>query len=100
MTYSTFRVLRGPAIPQFRVVKDFDKTEWVGLSVESPQALITAGSLGSGAAAGYTFAALGGKGNFADTTSASDSNLNNAVSLDQYPDIVGKVAVDPGFRPL
>jgi hypothetical protein len=82
--------------PQFRVVKDFDKTVWVGLSVESPQALITAGRLGAGAAAGYTFALLG-KSNFADTTSATNSNLSNAVSLDQYPDVVGKVAVDPGF---
>jgi len=82
--------------PQFRVVKDFDKTVWVGVSVEAPQALITPGRLGAGTTAGYTYALLG-KGNFADTTSTTNSNLSNAVSLDQYPDIVEKVAVDPGF---
>lgn len=82
--------------PQFRVVKDFDKKVWVGLSVESPQALLTAGNLGSGAAVGYTYALLGA-GNYAYTTSATNSNLSNAVSLDQYPDIIEKVAVDPGF---
>jgi hypothetical protein len=82
--------------PQFRVVKDFDKTVWVGLSVESPQALLTAGNLVGGGAVGYNYALLGA-GNYAYTTSATNSNLSNAVSLDQYPDIVEKVAVDPGF---
>jgi hypothetical protein len=86
--------------PQFRAVYDFDKTVWIGLSVESPQALITAGGLGAGTAVGYTTALLNAsvsKGNYADITSATNSNLSNAVSLDQYPDIVEKVAVDPGF---
>jgi hypothetical protein len=97
--------------PQFRVVKDFDKTVWVGLSVESPQVLLTAGNLLPSTSSKFTLANLGanynyasnytyallGAGNFAYTTSATNSNLSNAVSLDQYPDIVEKVAVDPGF---
>jgi hypothetical protein len=82
--------------PQFRAVYDFDKTVWIGLSVESPQVLLTAGGLGTGSAMGYTYKLLSA-GNYAYTASATNSNLASTVSLDQYPDIVEKVAVDPGF---
>jgi hypothetical protein len=83
--------------PQVRLVKDFGSMVSVGLSVEAPQAIITGGGLPSGSSANYTFR-LFNPANFADVTStANNSNMPGSLSLDQYPDIVGKVAVDPGF---
>ena len=83
--------------PQVRLVKDFGSKVSVGLSVEAPQAIITGGGLPSGAAANYTYR-LYNPANFADVTSTSNnSNEPGSLSLDEYPDIVGKVAIDPGF---
>ena len=48
-------------------------------------------------AANYTYTAPN-PANFADVTgTTNNSNLPGSLSLDQYPDIVGKVAFDPGF---
>ncbi len=79
--------------PQLRLVKDFDKKIWVGISAESPEANFFSptgyGAGGGGAAAtGVTGQQSGG----------SLLNGNNAkYALNQAPDIVGKVAVDPGW---
>lgn len=71
--------------PQLRVVKDFGKTVWLGLSVESPQASI-AGTVP------------------ANTTAFNPSGpggLLNPVgvnySTDNAPDLVAKLAFDPGW---
>jgi hypothetical protein len=78
--------------PQIRVVKDFDKKVWVGFSAETPQASIynNSGYEGGGgtAVAGVSTGATGG------------SLLNGSTgtySLDEVPDLVAKVAFDPGW---
>jgi hypothetical protein len=85
--------------PQLRVVKDFGSTVSVGLSLEAPQAIITGGGLSSGSSANYNYTyALLNPGDFAYVTGATNnSNLPGSLSLDHFPDIVGKVALDPGF---
>ncbi len=83
--------------PQVRLVKDFGQKVWAGLSVEAPQAIITGGGLPSGSSVNYTYR-LYNPANFADVTgTTNNSNEPGSLSLDEYPDIVGKVAVDPGF---
>ncbi len=68
-----------------------------GLSLEAPQAIITGGNLASGSSVNYTYK-LANPINFADVTNTTgNSNMPGSLSLDQYPDIAGKVAFDPGF---
>jgi hypothetical protein len=68
--------------PQIRVVKDFGNTAAVGISLESPQALIN----NSGNVSATT--TLAGSGQFAST---------NNYSLDFAPDVIVKAAFDPGY---
>jgi outer membrane murein-binding lipoprotein Lpp len=83
--------------PQVRLVRDFGDMVSAGLSLEAPQAIITGGQLPSGSAVNYTYK-LANPANFAYVTgTTNNSNLPGSLSLDQYPDIVGKVALDPGF---
>ena len=73
--------------PQFRIVKDFDDRKlWLGLSAESPQAIIYNSGLGT-----YT-------GN-PTTGIAGGSSLNSSTSytLDPAPDLIAKLAYDPGY---
>jgi hypothetical protein len=72
--------------PQFRFVEKLNDMLSLGLSIESPQA-------------SYKGTAVNGP---ATTQSGNDSggpNLNQTAtySLDDVPDVVAKVAVDPGF---
>ncbi len=69
--------------PQIRLVKDFDKKFWAGLSLESPQVNF------GGVVAPTTVNAYNGGGAFY----ASTTNY----STDMAPDIVAKLAYDPGF---
>jgi hypothetical protein len=70
--------------PQVRVVKDFDdKKLWVGVSAESPQANI------SGLGTTYTSATV--------TSAANTSSFQGNLSTDVAPDVVAKVAYDPGW---
>jgi hypothetical protein len=72
--------------PQARVVKDFlDKKLWAGISLESPQSIIFNGP--NTAAGAPTFNNPGG------SQFASTSNY----STDIAPDVIGKIAVDPGY---
>lgn len=83
---------------QLRLVKDFGSAFSAGLSVEGPQALVTAGGLTAlaGAANPYTYN-LGG-GNYAYTGNTTvNSNEPSPISLDMLPDVIGKIALDPGF---
>lgn len=70
--------------PQIRVVKDFDDQKiWLGLSLESPQAILS----------GITAPA------FVSATNAGGSlfSSTNSYTSDFAPDVIGKVAFDPGW---
>jgi hypothetical protein len=84
--------------PQVRLVRDFGSTVSAGLSVEAPQTILTGGKLTTSSLPNnYTYQ-LANTNNYAYTTgTTNNSNLPGSMSLDQYPDIVGKVAFDPGF---
>jgi len=75
--------------PGFRIVKDFDKTLWLGLSVENAQTT-QSGSFPSGAGFQNTSGAVGG-GLF-DTDTGAVSYTNDAG-----PDIIAKAAWEPGW---
>jgi Porin subfamily len=80
-------------VPQARYVQDFGGGIWAGLSVESPQALVGGSNPG-----GTTFAnnqANPNANNPGDGTGLFSGNQN--FTSDTYPDIVAKIAVDPGF---
>jgi hypothetical protein len=82
--------------PQIRVTKDFDQTLWFALSAENPQTtfggttptLVDTGAIISTVnAAGATFPQT-------SVVGGSLFNNANAISLNQMPDIIGKVAWD------
>ncbi len=76
--------------PQIRVVKDFGKEVHAGIALETPQASIYNG----GGYAGGNAAAVGN----VNISTAGGSLLNTTnYSIDEIPDITGKVAVDPGW---
>jgi len=75
--------------PGFRLVKDFDKTLWLGLSIENPQTTFQ-GSLPAAAGNQNASAAVGGGLFDTDTGAVTYSN-------DAGPDIIAKAAWDPGF---
>lgn len=68
---------------QIRIVKDWNKTFWLGLSLENPQTTFNATKVPGG----DTYNQTGGSG----------YNSANSVSLNQLPDIILKAAVDPGW---
>jgi hypothetical protein len=76
--------------PQIRVTKDFDNTFWFALSAENPTTTF-----------GSTFSSNGVAPTLPLPTfnqippGGSLFNVANAVSLNQFPDIIGKVAWDP-----
>jgi hypothetical protein len=71
--------------PQVRIVKDFDKKLWVGISAESPAAQI------SGTTPAGTIVNNPGSGQLGNGTPASN------FAIDPAPDVIAKVAYDPGF---
>ena len=82
--------------PQLRVVKNFDKQIWVGLSIESPQTTF------AGTPTGVTQTATGVT---ATTTAIPTAGFDvaNTLSLNHYPDVIGKIAYEPmigGGQPL
>lgn len=72
--------------PQFRVVKDFDKKYWIGLSLESPQAII-ANSPAAAVPANTVF----------NNAGASQLTSTATYSTDTMPDVILKFAADPGW---
>ncbi|HUB89644.1 MAG TPA: hypothetical protein VMA74_07920 [Dyella sp.] len=72
---------------QLRIVKDWDKMWWLGVSVENPQ---TAGVAG-----------VKGTGYYSSTTVTIPAGANyasgNTVSLNDRPDVIVKFAADPGW---
>ncbi len=87
---------------QVRFVKDFDKTFWVGLSLENPQTTFAScpGSSPSGAVPSYLAPATGygALGNgidvYCQSPGASFNDTQTNFSFNRIPDIVGKVAWD------
>ena len=100
--------------PQFRFVADWDKVYWFALSVESPQINFQSNSIGifTGPQAGTSpsqnvsaATAIGGAvappGLTVNTLNACQSggllNSTASCSINNYPDLVQKFAVDPGW---
>jgi hypothetical protein len=73
---------------QIRLVKDFHKTFWLGVSVESPATLTAAGNI-PGTVNGVLV-------NFSNLAAGGFLNGVN-VTTDQAPDIIVKAAFDPGW---
>jgi hypothetical protein len=83
--------------PQIRVTKDFDQTLWFALSAENPQTTF-GGTTPTLIDAGAIISTVGAAGvTFPQTSVVGGSLFNNAnaISLNQFPDIIGKVAWDP-----
>ncbi|MGI4944369.1 MAG: hypothetical protein ACRYHQ_28060 [Janthinobacterium lividum] len=78
--------------PQVRIVKEFaDHKLWAGLSLEQPQNMVYVGPNGAGTAVGTANYQNPGAGILASTVN---------YSADVAPDIIAKVAYDPGFAHL
>jgi hypothetical protein len=83
--------------PQIRVTKDFDQTLWFALSAENPQTTF-GGTTPTLVDTGAIISTVGAAGaTFPQTSIVGGSLFNNAnaLSLNQMPDIIGKVAWDP-----
>lgn len=83
---------------QFRIVKDFaDHTLWAGISAESPQTL-TSPSGGPNCVTGAQSSTAVGGGTL-EYAQCGGSNVNSVQSYsDNYaPDLIAKVAADPGW---
>ena len=75
--------------PQLRVAADFlDQKLWAGLSFESPQAVYSVGPNGTGSLSGTV-----------NTTNPGGSGFSSGTnySADIAPDVIAKVAWDPGY---
>ena len=70
--------------PQIRITKDFDKTLWLGLSLENPQTTFYTGATALPKSVILTYNETGGSG----------FNSANTLSLNHIPDIIAKVAYD------
>ncbi|HYM02257.1 MAG TPA: hypothetical protein VET85_04865 [Stellaceae bacterium] len=81
--------------PQLRVVENFGGGFWAGLSLESPQGSLAAGAPSITTAAGAGTNASPNTANLGDAAGL----LNNTTGYtnDIAPDIIGKIAIDPGF---
>ncbi|GAB2577325.1 hypothetical protein ISP15_01445 [Dyella jejuensis] len=74
---------------QLRIVKDWDKMWWLGVSVENPQTAGVGSLAGTGTKGYATTTATVQAGSLYDTL--------NTVSLNQIPDVIVKFAADPGW---
>ena len=83
--------------PQIRITKDFDQTLWFALSAENPQTTFggTTPTLVDSGAIISTVGAVGATFPQTSVVGGSLFNNGNAISLNQVPDIIGKVAWDP-----
>jgi len=68
---------------QMRIVKDFDKTFWLGLSFENAQTLTAGGVAPAGTTNTYFIPGTG--------------QMTNNMSFNGYPDIIAKFAAETGF---
>lgn len=88
--------------PTIRLVEDWNKQVWFGLSIEQPQG-VTAGSSSGVSASPPTSVTTGAAANEfitnVNNTCQGSSHLNNTTSCtnDIAPDLVEKIAFDPGW---
>lgn len=89
--------------PQLRVVKDFGDGLWVGVSLENPQTTIS-GTAPSGVniiTTNSTSFQTGPNGttSVGTTNNTADAEFNPGIqlSVNQMPDVVGKIAWEPDF---
>jgi TolA-binding protein len=73
--------------PQIRLVKDWNKTWWLGISLENPQTTFYTSPNQAKAPVQSVYNIAAGSG----------FNSANTLSLNHIPDVVVKAAVDPGF---
>ena len=81
--------------PQLRLVKSFGDDLWLGLSVENPQTTI-----GGTAPTGLNIVNVNGSSfNTAGINGTADAEFNPGIqlSLNQVPDVIGKIAWEPDF---
>jgi hypothetical protein len=84
--------------PQIRVTKDFDKKVWLALSIEQPQTTFGTGCTpGAAATTIGTPAVTGVAGITCQEYGNVFFNPTTAYSLNEYPDVIGKVAFEPTF---
>lgn len=91
--------------PEIRFVEDWNKFAWFGVSVESPQVNFPSNSIGPVGGSSQSGSAIGGTAlppgisvndlNACQASGAFDSAT--ACSTDEYPDVIEKVALDPGW---
>ncbi|MFI4976302.1 MAG: hypothetical protein ACHP84_17330 [Caulobacterales bacterium] len=82
--------------PQIRLVKDFDKTVWLAVSLENPQTTFGSAATGTGTTA-TGISVVNNAGCIGGCDSVNTPSFNHA------PDVIGKVAFEPmigGARPL
>jgi hypothetical protein len=82
-------------VPQIRYTQKLNDMFTAGVSVENPAALITSNSSTGAPALGTIFNNPGASNSFTPPNGATFAPNN--VTLDWLPDIVAKVAADPGF---
>jgi hypothetical protein len=83
---------------ELRVVKDFDDQKiWVGLSVEEPQTLFSPSGGNNCLTGATTPTAIGGGTQESDQCGGSNVNSIQQYSDNYAPDIIAKVAADPGW---
>ncbi len=73
---------------QIRLVKDWDKTYWLGISLENPQTTFYASPNQANAPVQQTAYNIAGGSGF---------DSANTLSLNHIPDVIVKFAADPGF---
>jgi len=102
--------------PEFRFVEDWNKVAWFGVSVESPQINFPSNSVGilgagSQSAAATAIGGVNGSSSVGGQTVPPGLTLNDlnvcqasglldsatGCSADEYPDIIEKFALDPGW---
>lgn len=84
--------------PQLRLVKDFGNEVHFGISAESPQATCYNGGTSGMYASDNTASAVPGTVANTQCTASGGSLLSGVTaSIDQAPDVIAKLAVDPGW---
>jgi hypothetical protein len=82
--------------PQLRLTKDFDKKIWLALSVEQPQTTFGTGcTAGAGATTIGAPAVTGVTGITCQENGNVFFNPTTAYSMNEFPDVIGKVAFEP-----
>jgi hypothetical protein len=84
-------------VPQVRLVGDWDKIVWFGVSAESPQVNFLSNSNGAGDVGGSPIPPGLGINDLNTCMASGLLNSETACSNDTIPNVVEKVAFDPGW---